>query len=260
MSAPAPLFQARVAHDRSCLVLIDFDNILPPGEDSLSAELLSHQLVGLLKSALVTHPSLEHFVIRLYGGWYEGGTLTNRGSEVAQLVSQVDLFPLAIPGGAILRGDVQLANELLSLPSVQLGSTFQRRSGLPRLRLAKSGTPTDCAVPESGCPVDSYFRLSKKKTAVCPAAGCEARVADCFIVREQKMVDTLLACDVVEGVCQGPGLVVVLSSDSDLVPALLQASQIDAAQVALVADRGLLPEEHVDLLRSLNIDVRLREA
>jgi hypothetical protein len=79
-------------------VLIDFDNILPPGEGSLSAELLSHQLVGLLKSALVTHPSLEHFVIRLYGGWYEGGTLTNRGSEVAQLVSQVDLFPLAIRG------------------------------------------------------------------------------------------------------------------------------------------------------------------
>jgi len=80
------------------------------------------------------------------------------------------------------------------------------------------------------------------------------------VVHEQKMVDTMLACDVVEGVRQGFELVVVLGSDSDLVPPIIQASQVNASRLKLVADSELLPPEHVELIRSLEVDVRLREA
>ncbi len=236
-----------------CVVLVDFDNFVPPGQRVLSPELFAHELLALVRRIRRKSPAPGYFLVRLYGGWYSDGTLTSVGSQVAQLIAASPLFPLIDGQGLIVRGDIQLVNELLALPRIKMNTTYRRRGGLPRLRLSSPGTPTGCPIPDAGCPITGFHRVTQKKHAQCPDDRCSVGVADAFIVHEQKMVDTLLACDLLEASSQGVERIVLVTSDSDLFTAHSAGKQLGAERLLVVGDEGSWSQEHLDILHSVGI-------
>jgi hypothetical protein len=69
----------------ACLVLVDYDNALPPSA-GLSDEEVVHEVERWLRVVADLYPSVERFEVRLYGGWYDDADLSRRGSEVARLL------------------------------------------------------------------------------------------------------------------------------------------------------------------------------
>lgn len=244
--------------DETCSLLIDFDNFVPPGQSALTPELFTYELLALVRRIRQSPPRPTYFDIRLYGGWHSDSALTVRGSEVAQLVASARLFPLTDSDRAIVRGDVTLVDRLLAVPGAPLASTYRRRSGLPRLRLSSRGHPVECADPGNNCPMRILHRLAIKKDGSCPQVACAVSTSDAFVVHEQKMVDTLLACDLIEATRRQPARVVVVTSDSDFVPPLLQAAAIRSERVLVIGDQELWDEEHVQTLLRAGIAIAYR--
>lgn len=240
-----------------CILLVDFDNFLPPGQRVVSTELFSHELLAIIRHARRTAPTPANFLVRLYGGWYSDGALTAAGSQVAQIVATAALFPLIDEQGSIVRGSIEMVDELFALPGTRIGDTYRRRAGLPRLRLSTSGCPPQCAAPDA-CPLTALQRLTRKKTATCSLPTCAVSTAEAFVVHEQKMVDTLLACDLLEATRQGVQNVVVVTSDTDLLPAALQAGSSGANHVLVLSDQDAWRQEHLDALHRVGVATATR--
>lgn len=201
--------------------LIDADNFFSP---TASEPEMRHLLMQLIESSRYRLGSVETVHFRLYGGWLEGGALTQRASQVAQLVSAAFPLPMPLPDRSFLRGDWELAHSLLSNPSVRFENTWRRRASVPRLRLSRSPAPDGCASDRSHCPASLLRQITRSSTRTCPAAGCVVRSGDMFATAEQKQVDTMMTADLIELARDPRILVVCVSDDTDFVPALVAAS------------------------------------
>ncbi|MDM8552135.1 hypothetical protein QUF72_18770 [Desulfobacterales bacterium HSG2] len=127
----------------------------------------------------------------------ENGSLTNLASRIQQALSSFDFFPLYNRAERIFtEGETELVTRLISMPDLQWDNTAITRSGIPRLRVV-SGLPSGCAGTNETCPVRILFRFSKKRTKKCPVPGCPVTNQEAFRIVEQKMVDTMLSCDIV---------------------------------------------------------------
>ena len=76
-------------------------------------------------------------------------------------------------------------------------------------------------------------KFSKTREQVCEITGCSVSNGDAFQTPEQKMVDVMIACDVIGRAMSGTR-VLVLSSDLDVLPAIAMAAKLPAIQVAVL--------------------------
>ena len=79
--------------------------------------------------------------------------------------------------------------------------------------------------------------MSRGQRRLCSIDGCTVVNADAFLVREQKMVDSLLVCDTIS-FSQTSSTLVVLSNDLDVLPGLVQAAGSQACVSTLVLVRA----------------------
>lgn len=244
------------------LVLVDYDNFIPPNTRGLGPDLVVHEIVSIIRLMRQRYSSIEEFRVRLYGGWYSDGTLSVAGSHVAQAIPPGAVFPMVDHGdGTIIRGEVELVDSLLAAPHLRFLETYRRRAGLPRIRLATSDSNVaGCTQSDGGCPVVALRRFSRKKSSTCPIEGCRVTSDQAFVVHEQKMVDTLLVCDLLEGVRSAVGAIAAVTSDSDLLPALTAATTAVEGRLLVIGSRSLWADEHVAMLRSLGADLQLQGA
>jgi len=213
-------------------LLIDFDNVYPRGQST--AEQLVVEFNRWVSLAKRVAPDVETIHIRLYGGWQQDGELSRAASEVLARLPRSP-FPLNIGmAGAerLVRGGVELVDRLAALPAIQWGHTFRSHRGLPQLRLSESPRPNGCAEAEN-CPIDLVQRISRRRNRECHVSGCLVSNQTAFLLREQKMVDVLLACDAIEYANRGNHLIVI-SNDLDLLPSIATATTLPAASVTLV--------------------------
>lgn len=233
-------------------MLVDYDNAFPPSRGLDSPE-FRHVLIEYVRIAQRVHPGLEELWIRLYGGWTTDDVLSRRGSEVASLAATADPFPIFADTG-VIRGRVELARSLVSDPGLVFSNTYRRRGSVPRLRLAQS-PPEGCAEHEN-CPATLLMRFTKTNRKQCPADTCGVVAGEAFVVHEQKMVDTLMSCDLLEaaGDARLKGVLVV-SDDTDFVPPLVYAARARANAVHLVSPGGTMSAEFTDLLRVRGVQV-----
>lgn len=136
-------------------VLVDFHNFY---HDFLVAE---HELDRLIRqfsmefNSILTMcaeyvPHLSEVVIRFYGGWNCEGEPTKHSSTLLSVISESMTFPVTRTGsGSPVRGSVELATSLLSVPRATWHNTLKRSAGLPRLRLDRSRLPTEYRGAES---------------------------------------------------------------------------------------------------------------
>jgi hypothetical protein len=213
-------------------LLIDFDNVYPRGQST--AEELVVEFNRWVSLATRVAPDVETVNIRLYGGWHQGGELSKAASEVLARLPRSP-FPLSIGmDGAkrLVRGSVELVSRLAALPTIQWGHTFRSHRGLPQLRLSESPRPKGCSEAEN-CPIDLVQRISRRRNRKCHVSGCSVSNEAAFLLREQKMVDVLLACDAIEYANRGHHLILI-SNDLDLLPSIATTTTLPAASVTLV--------------------------
>jgi hypothetical protein len=223
-----------------CLILIDYDNAFPPNAD-LSDDEIALDVERLLRRFSDRYPNASRFEVRLYGGWYDESNLSRRGSEAARLVTLMPEFPMRVQTGRILRGSIDLAVTPLAADSTRpLLGTYRRRGSLPKVRLTRHPYPEFCAQEDQHCPAAILRSFTKNVRRECPVDACSLVAADAFVVHEQKMVDTMLATDVLTA-SQMPDVysaIVVVSGDSDFVPPLLAARAIGHVELLQVRPRG----------------------
>lgn len=222
-----------------CLILIDYDNAFPPNA-RLSDEEITLDVERWLRQVAERYPKSESFEMRLYGGWYDDRDLSRHGSEAARLLTLMPEFPMRGPDGRIVRGNISLAvAPLVADATTPLLGTYRRRGSLPRVRLTRHPYPEACAMEDTHCPAAILRSFTKHNRRECPVDTCTIVAADAFVVHEQKMVDTMLATDVLTAGQQPErfSAVVVISGDSDFVPPLLAARLLGSVELVQLPPR-----------------------
>jgi hypothetical protein len=238
-------------------LLVDFDNLVPPQEPP-NASQLRHRLLECLRLVFEKRDQVVYVRVRLYGGWMSNGLLSRRGSVVASILPLVDPFPFFRDDGIVIRGSLELAKGLLNVPGVSFDDTYRNRGSVPRLRLSDSPLPKDClgALEGTSCPARILKQFTQSRTRVCPVAECAVTAQKAFIVHEQKMVDTLLSCDLLEMAGDTDyGIVSVVSADTDFVPSMLYAHEKTQTALQLQVPMAQWSSENTAILLNQGIDV-----
>jgi uncharacterized LabA/DUF88 family protein len=196
--------------------LIDYDN-LPQSDRGIGLASLARRIAA----AVSTDSALDVLALRLYGGWYDEGGLTNDGTRLSQEIGSI--FPFAVTDKGVLRFHLtcEIASAPVDRPADILPFTLRTKRGLrirPRTVIAPHCiAPTACGVKH----------IQTWVSGICPSSGCTVSTAEAFYYREQKLVDTLLCCDLV-AVCLRRPLepVVLVSNDDDMIPAVLTGTYV----------------------------------
>jgi uncharacterized LabA/DUF88 family protein len=238
-------------------LLVDFDNFMPPARTLKPSE-ASHLLQATIRSMLEKSPGLATLNVRLYGGWRSSGLLSRRGSEVAGLLRSIDPFPIPIAPNRLLRGGVELAFGLIGHNSPEFEDTYRVRGSAPRIRLSESPVPSGCVSQQQySCPARILKRFTSSRGRVCPVDTCAVTSEAAFLLAEQKMVDTLLSCDLIELAHPSSQYfqVAVASGDTDFVPPLVYASRRTTALLHLITTQPNWNPGAAQILRSHNVHV-----
>jgi len=207
-------------------ILVDFDNFFINKDLAGNTDWLAHEIDQMISMALAIDGAAKNIFIRLYGGWLENGALTTRASQVQMAATNANPFPFPHPnpGAGSLRGSVDLVTRLYSIPEHEFAHTSKTKVGLPRLKLISKPNPAEC-LDATACPIKTLHAMTKSKYKKCPATDCTVTSDKAFIRTEQKMVDTLMACDMQLLLKdQSVSAILVLSDDIDIIPAAITAS------------------------------------
>lgn len=201
-------------------VLVDYDNV-----DQLIREKGAKYTIERIASKLCARvPAIPRRVnFRLYGGWYDLTSMT-RYAEKISLELSADFprtfrpFTSSISQETLVL-QAELARALLVDPDNNLLHTFRERETPKGFKV---NSPQSAGCSKADCGLRHLKDFIKK--GYCPAAGCILTSRDLLIKAEQKLVDVMLASDLLHIVDTKPDeLIAVVSSDEDLWPALRQA-------------------------------------
>lgn len=203
-------------------LLIDFDNYFKKEIDSYSEGEIDFLLSRIISEVIQKTPDVEKITLRLYSGWYEEQHLSKKASVAMQLFSKINIFPIALKSKQkLIHGEVEFASELLQIPSFKWYHTFKERFGIPHLRINHDCISSTCEESKDICPVQILSNFTKSKSKFCKVPGCKTQQMDVFFSREQKMVDTLIACDIIS-LFEDPDIasIFLVSDDMDHLPSL----------------------------------------
>jgi uncharacterized LabA/DUF88 family protein len=155
--------------------------------------------------------------VRVYGGWYEGNQITRLAQNVT-VELQRD-FPTVIrlltTGNAhiFVSTSAELAVALLQEPGHHLFNTYRRKGKPANVRVM---TPTDAGCINPDCVLPLMKKLLSKGN--CPKAGCGVTMGNLVYRHEQKIVDTMLTCDLIYASNGIADRVILVSGDDDFLP------------------------------------------
>lgn len=242
-------------------VLIDFDNFFNNQTDDFNW--LEIEFNELINQAFAINRKADFISFRLYGGWMENGLQTNIASKIQQAIASFKFFPLFNRSERIfVHGDIELATRLISLPDIEWDDTKRTHLGIPKLRLASAGLPKGCMGINETCPVRILYRFAGKRTKKCPVSGCHTTNKDAFKVVEQKMVDTMLSCDIISlSDDQNVEGIIVASDDFDLLPPIVMAvenGKKQSKQIVLLKRVSSFHDMIFDKLENMGLKIMWR--
>lgn len=209
---------------KTVVVIIDFDNYFGGDIAKLNSEMLEFyfkEIVNVCEREFIDFTAID---IRLYGGWYQEATLSKFASKVQQLLSNVSVFP-KVGNNKIINGKIELATTLHIMPEFEWLHSYKETDGVRRIRINHECVDTMCVENRDTCPKFILYKFTRDKSRKCHINGCENLHKNVFKGAEQKMVDTLIACDVIS-VSEDESVVgvLVISDDQDHLPSLALAS------------------------------------
>lgn len=195
-------------------ILIDYDNLMPNQKTAGLVDVATRVLMQLPPLTARERGACE---IRLYGGWYEGATMTQLAQELS-VTMQVD-FPTIIRApnksgsSTPIVVNASLAVALSEDPAQLLFNTFRKKGKPNNVRVQK---PQDIGCVKNDCTLTLIKKLLK--TGKCPIASCAATSNNLIYRSEQKLVDTMLTCDLLHAQMHGLDYIVLVSDDDDFIP------------------------------------------
>jgi hypothetical protein len=107
------------------------------------------------------------------------------------------------------------------------------------------------------CPAKILQKFTTRPTRSCPVEACPVTAFTAFTTREQKMVDTMMTCDLLDLAHDEDviGLAVV-TADSDLLPPLIHARSLGRCPAMLITNLPYWTSDHIALVRSCGIEYR----
>lgn len=218
MKVPSAIRNPMQENQYTIVVFIDYDNLLP-----------THKNAGVLDTAIQAISQIDidasiskiDCTVRVYGGWYEGDVIT-RQAEIINLdidKSFPTYYMYLNSEGKRIRTHMhaELAYALLQEPGKHMFHTY-RPKGRPNN--VKVANPADVGCTDSDC----FLRAIKYylKKGKCPREKCD--LGDGLIYRsEQKLVDTMLSCDIIHAANIIADQVILISNDDDFIPPLRTA-------------------------------------
>lgn len=205
------------------VILVDFDNVFYGRV--VNAANIKNQLNDFILATLEASDHIENLIIRLYGGWKMNAEYTNEASVVLGLMETVnsELFPYIYNRHSIT-GDVELATSQYNL-DIEWENTLQEKSTRHKLNV-RTDIGHQCHHNPDDCPIHLIARATHGHNVPCPLDGCEKINVNMLTRLEQKMVDSMISCDILEYIhdedCDS---IEVVSDDTDLHPALALAGE-----------------------------------
>lgn len=241
-----------VSRPNSVVALVDLDNWHEADASRPIDATLREVVAEVTDKLLNVTPEAAFVSIRLYGGWTELGSLSQSASQVAEHLGAIDPFPIPVEG-RLIHGEIHLATALSIDPTVEIGDLCRVRKGPPRIRLAGRPRPDACADHES-CAAKALQKFTSKPTRVCPSEGCTVTAADAFSTRQQKMVDTLMACDLLDFAHDVDVLAIsVVTADTDMMPPLLHALVLGRQRILLQTNLSYWPRTQLATLQECGL-------
>jgi uncharacterized LabA/DUF88 family protein len=192
------------------LVLVDYDNI----EKDYTRKGIEYLVRKIVSKIDKSHLHKKGITVRLYGGWYEGNSFTRKAESInIEIVSGFPIVATLSDNESEEIVNCELAVGMLADPATHLISTFREREMPTGI---KTTHPRDCGCDFSDCPLYEFRDFILR--GVCSV--CNDVSPEQFLYRaEQKLVDTMLTCDLLFE-ASNSGVVVLVSSDDDLWPGI----------------------------------------
>lgn len=202
--------------DVALALYIDYDNLTTRQQQ---AGIIDVVTMALQNMPVVDTDARIRCDCRVYGGWYEEDQMTRLAQQVTAELQRG--FPCLLPGRAA-SGQVikivtraELAVSMLEEPTHHVFYTYRRKSVPSNIRIASAETAgcsqTQCALPQ-------LRHILKKQR--CPVLECNVSGTDLVYRHEQKIVDTMLTCDLLFAPQLGYSMVALVSGDDDFLPPL----------------------------------------
>jgi len=209
---------------KTVVVIIDFDNYFGTDVSKLNPEIMEFSFKEIVKLCENEFSDFQSIQIRLYGGWYKETSFTNSASIIQQLLRQINVFP-KVAANKVLNGNIELATSLHIKPDFIWGYTHKETQGVKRIRINHECIDTVCKENRTHCPKFLLYKFTDTKDKKCYIDGCDNLQKNVFKGAEQKMVDTLIACDVIS-VSEDETVagVFLISDDQDHLPSIALAS------------------------------------
>jgi len=234
---------------KTIAIIIDFDNYFGSDVSKLSSEFLEFTFKQWIKLCEQEFTGFNSIQVRLYGGWYKESTFTKLASKIQQLLSNVDVFP-KVSDGRIVNGKIELATTLHIKPDFVWLHTHKETSGVKRIRINHECIDTMCVQNKDTCPKYTLYKFTDGKGKKCHIPSCENIHKDVFKGAEQKMVDTLIACDIIS-ISQDRNMngLILISDDQDHLPSLALASETKTTNLQSII-LGIRNEQTIDFISS----------
>lgn len=205
-------------------ILLDFNNVFTGDLVSFTSNDIEAKLMVPIRKMLSDHVNINRIEIRIYGGWYQQGALTDKASTAFTLLSGIDCtIPLENNGRWVRWG---MENVISAYGTNHFwNNTYRQKSGLPRIIVKTDAQRESCGIDKNHCPVEIVKKISKGAEKICQVEGCALKAGDIFQTFGQKMIDTLMACDILT-IAEEPetDAIAVMTDDVDILPALVVSS------------------------------------
>ena len=210
----------RLGGNQDLRMLVDYDNV-----DRLERQrgLLNMTTVILGRLPRSVLPNGVRVAARLYGGWYRQDRLSRVAQRLAREIERC--FPSAVSLNDFgvarrLTVSVELARSLAIDPATNLLNTYRVRGVPANLRFRRFPLPA-CVRHDGDCSLSETYSFLKHGS--CPRRDCPVQLHDVLVRPEQKLVDTMLAADIIHAAVGSRSDLIVVTNDDDLWPAIYTA-------------------------------------
>lgn len=252
-----------IEKEKIATILIDFDNLFKKRIHEYLPNEFERTFKNIVGEIIRKDETIEKIIIRLYGGWFTGTELNNKASEILRIITNISVFPYVnLSKMKRVNGSIDLAFSLFSLPDFKWKNTRQEKKGLPNLRINSDALTETCLNNKEHCPIKIMQKFTKKKGKFCSVESCSNRNEDVFISFQQKMVDTMLACDLITfAEKENYSEIILISDDTDFLPSLaLSSTKICSEQNITMAMKNEFNfENYNSILAQFGVNVKLHE-
>lgn len=239
------------------IIVIDFDNYFPKQMSEYPHTLIESFFMDVINTCISDQKNIENIIIRLYGGWYHGNVYSQKASELQVKLQPINLFPILKDGNRI-NGNVELAEQQFGIGRIWY-NTYQEKRGIQKVKIDWTQISDGCTRSSAHCPVKILQSFTKHKSHCCPTSGCTTINEDVFVRKEQKMVDTMMTCDIITySAEENVGAIYVISDDTDMFPAVaISKTKNPDKSINIIMKNAQLLCQYQTILSPFNINIKL---